>query len=143
MDISKVQRMKCEKGLTLLELLMVVVIVAVLAAIAIPTYSNYMIRARRVDAKTALEQLRAAQEMYRAERGGYALQIANTLDNLGAVVTSGDYNLSFTVATPNSFTAQAVPQTSRQASDGNLFINHLGQKWDKDNVYYPRGRWAK
>lgn len=58
-----------QKGITLIELLVVVIIVSILAVIAIPTYNGYMLRARRSDAKTALEQLRAAQEMRRAEKG--------------------------------------------------------------------------
>jgi type IV pilus assembly protein PilE len=135
--------MEKEKGITLIELLVVIVIVGVLASVAVPVYTNYMQRARRADAKTALEQLRAAQEMYRAEIGGYALQIPNTLDKLGVPVTSGDYAVEFTIATRNSFTARARPVTSRQSSDGNLYINNSGQKWDKDNKYYPQGRWAK
>ena len=143
MGILRIQTMKSRVGLTLIELVMVIVIVGILAAIAIPLYTGYMQRARRADAKTALEQIRAAQEMYRAERGGYALQIANTLDQLGAVTTSGDYAITFTVATVNSFTARAAPTTTRQASDGNLFINQLGQKWDGDNKFYPQGKWAK
>jgi type IV pilus assembly protein PilE len=143
MGILKIQRMKSIKGLTLIELLIVIVIVGILAAIAIPMYTGYMQRARRTDAKTALEQLRAAQEMYRAEKGGYALQIKNTLDKLGVPEKSGEYDVSFTLVNLNSFTAQAQPFTSRQSSDGNLYINHFGQKWDKDNKYYPEGKWAK
>ena len=143
MGILKIQKIKSKAGLTLIELLMVIVIVGVLAAIAVPMYTGYMQRARRADAKTALLQLRAAQEMYRAEKGGYALQIANTLDKLGVPVTSGDYAVEFTVINVNSFTARARPTTSRQTSDGNLFINQDGRKWDKDNVYYPGGKWAK
>jgi type IV pilus assembly protein PilE len=54
------------KGITLIELLVVITIVAILATIAVPMYTGYMIRARRADAKTSLEQLRAAQEMRRA-----------------------------------------------------------------------------
>ncbi len=54
-----------QKGITLIELMIVIVIVGILASISIPTYRGYMQRARRADAKTALEQLRAAQEMRR------------------------------------------------------------------------------
>lgn len=129
------------KGITLIELLVVVLIVGVLAAVAVPIYTSYMQRARRADAKTALEQIRAAQEMYRAENGRYALQIQNTLDKLGATTVSGYYNISFTVALTNSFTARAQA-TGKQTADGDLFINYLGQKWDSGGKFYPLGKWA-
>ena len=64
--------MKQGKGITLIELLVVILIVGILAAIAIPGYTSYLQRARRADAKTALEQVRATQEMWRAEKGSYA-----------------------------------------------------------------------
>ena len=131
-----------DKGITLIELLVVVIIVGILAAVAIPGYTNYMLRARRADAKTALEQIRASQEMYRAEMGRYALQIQNTLDKYGVSTVSGYYNLSFTVAQTNAFTAQAEA-TDKQVADGNLFIDHLGDKWDGDGKHYPAGKWAK
>jgi type IV pilus assembly protein PilE len=139
-----VDHCRYDKGITLIELLVVIVIIGILAAVAVPVYTGYMQRARRADAKTALEQIRAAQEMYRAEKGKYALQIQNTLDKYGVSLVSGYYNLSFTVALPNSFTARAEA-TGTQAADGNLFINHLGQKWDSDNKYYPNSysKWSK
>jgi len=79
--------MKSNRGITLIELLIVIVIIGILAAIAIPAYTNYMQRARRVDAKTALEHLRATQEMFRAERGFYTINI-NTLINMGVPAIS-------------------------------------------------------
>ena len=139
-----------EKGITLIELLVVVVIVGILAAIALPMYSNYMTRARRADAKTALEQLRASQEMFRAERGRYA----NDGDEGNAILTLqtswgiptnpvGDYNLTFTLSNQNSFNARATPFTSRQLGDGWLSINQSGTKMDEAGNVYPNGKWGK
>ena len=136
-------RMKRDQGLTLIELLVVVVIVGILAAVAIPTYSNYMLRARRADAKTALEQLRASQEMFRAERGTYSTDLTQLVNSWGVSATSGDYGLIFVVANANSFTVEAQPTSARQTPDGSLFINQNGRKWDSYGKVYPDGKWAK
>lgn len=129
-------RMRSIRGITLIELLVVIMIIGVLAAIAIPTYNNYMVRARRAEAKTALEQVRAAQEMWRAERGSYGslAQIQNTM-KAPPLSISSYYNWEFTVLNANSFTARAVPIGSQPATE-ELFINHHGQKW-------PAEKWAK
>ena len=137
-----------EKGITLIELLVVVVIVGILAAIAIPSYTGYMQRARRADAKTALEQLRAGQEMRRAERGSYSTDLTLAeLRNTWGITTArvGDYDLSLTVATATTFTALATPWASRQTSDGWLSIDHLGNKCDQAGYCLPdsRCKWAK
>src|SRR4030042_2816612 len=132
--------MKSNKGMTLIELLVVVIIVGILAAIAIPLYSNYMVRARRADAKTALEQVRAAQEMWRAEKGCFARDGVDCQGNalagsaeaklhtkMGAPAPDpdriGDYSWVFITKTATAFTARATPQTPRQADDGWLAIN--------------------
>jgi len=132
MGILNIQKMKSRVGLTLIELLMVIVIVGVLAAIAVPMYSGYMQRARRADAKTALEQVRAAQEMWRAEKGSYCIDgtaEATLRTTMGAPATtiSNYYTWSFTVKTATAFTAQATAIGS-QASDGWLAINQDGTK---------------
>ncbi len=134
------------RGITLIELLVVIVIVGVLAAIAIPMYTNYMQRARRADAKTALEQFRAAQEMFRAEKGRYSTNIIQLRNTWGVPAVSGDYNIDFQAAAilnANTFTAEAAPNTARQLSDRSLFINQDGRKWDSDGNVWPAGKWAK
>ena len=123
------------RGITLIELLVVIVIVAILAAIAIPVYTNYLQRVRRADAKTALEQLRAAQEMFRAERGAYSTDIAQLRGTWGVPAVSGDYAILMNSSTATTFFAEARPTTTRQAGE-NLFI-------DQNGVKTPADKWAK
>ena len=136
MQMLRILGRKSDRGLTLIELLMVILIVGILAAVAVPTYSNYMIRARRADAKTALEQIRGAQEMWRAERGTYAIDdgngtaVAKLQNTMGAPATtiSQYYTWAFSAApTATTYTAQATAIGS-QATDGWLAINQDGTK---------------
>ncbi len=128
--------MRGHKGITLIELLAVIVIVGVLAAVAIPAYTSYMQRARRADGKTALEQLRAAQEMFRAERGTYSLDLTQLSTTFGVPTVSGDYNVLLINTGAGAFLAEARPNTTRQSGDGSLFIN-------QDGVKTPANKWAK
>ncbi len=46
-----------QRGVTLMELMIVVVIVGILSAVAIPSYRRYMVRVKRVDATRELLSL--------------------------------------------------------------------------------------
>ena len=128
--------MKSNRGITLIELLIVIVIIGILAAIAIPAYTNYMQRARRVDAKTALEQLRASQEMFRAERGSYSIDLVELANTWGVPNLPGDYAILLVNTGANAYLGEARPTTARQLSDGSLFIN-------QDGLKTPADKWAK
>ena len=159
MLMRSIQKIQTREGLTLIELLIVIVIVGILAAIAIPSYTSYMRRARRSDAKTALEQVRAAQEMWRAEKGCYARDGVDCQGNasvgtavvklqttMGAPPTtiSKYYSWNFTVKTGTAFTARATP-TGSQATDGWLEIDQDGTKRDQAGKVYPDPacKWSK
>jgi len=124
---------KKQEGVTLIEVMIVVAIVGMLAAIAIPAYNDYITRSRRSDAFTALETVRAAQEMFRAETGAYR----NTADfNAGLLpgcsqgMAGSNYTISvITGAIPPTFTVTATPTlTGRQAGDFTLTVNQDGDK---------------
>ena len=67
-------------GFTLIELMIVVVIIAVLAAVAIPAFQSYVMRARAAEAPAFLGEIRQRQEAYRAEFGMYASAPGETCD---------------------------------------------------------------
>ncbi len=121
--------MKGKGGVTLIEVMVVVAIVGLLAAIAIPAYDNYITRSRRSEAFTALETVRAAQEMFRAEHGSYAGMGA--LAGCSQGMAGSDYQITVVAAAgpPPTFTVTAAPTVGgRQAGDFTFTVDQNGAK---------------
>ena len=78
-------------GFTLVELMITVAILGVLAAVAIPMYSNYMNRAKQTDAIIGLKAAQMAQEQFFSENGAYS----NTIDILPGFDDTGAANDSY------------------------------------------------
>jgi len=118
------------QGFSLIELMIAVVIVGILAAIAIPMYSDYVTRSRRADGQATLMQV--AQELERCYT-----QFSKYNDNSCSVINGGvvseTSDQGFYVVTANNldesaFTLIATPQ-NEQADDtdcGELKLTHLG-----------------
>ncbi len=66
------------RGITLLELLIVVVIVGIMAAIAYPNYRDFAARAKRTEAKAILLEIAQNQERFYLQNSRYG-----TLSELG------------------------------------------------------------
>jgi type IV pilus assembly protein PilE len=64
--------LKTHRGFTLIELMIVVVIVAILAAIGIPSYQDYIRRGRIAEAVSALSDIRVKMEQFFQDNRTYA-----------------------------------------------------------------------
>ena len=111
-------------GVTLMELMMVMTVISILAAIAIPSYRGYALRASRADGKAAVLSMAGALER--------CFTRFNAYNNAGCGITTsnvpsteGKYLVSATFPTATTFTVSAVPQGT-QAKDtgcGTLTMN--------------------
>lgn len=66
-----------QRGVTLIELMTVLVVVAILASIAVPSYRSYLLRAQRSEATTVLLHTQAAQEKYFVQNNAYATDLTS------------------------------------------------------------------
>ena len=117
--------MQTQRGVTLIELLTVITVLGILAAIAVPGYRQYLLRANRTDAKTALMQLQAAQEKFYLQNNAYTDKILDappTGLGLTDTTTHGFYKLRVDLikvgeVDGQGFKAYATPITGRGQSD--------------------------
>jgi type IV pilus assembly protein PilE len=133
-----------QQGFSLIELMIVVAIIGILAAIAYPSYQNYVLRSGRADGQAKLMEILQAQERFYSQNqayvtnlgvGGLAYGVATD-----AAVPSDErrYNISAaacggsTIARCVTLTATRVGPQLQDNECGNLTLDSRGTKGATD-----------
>ena len=125
-----------QHGFTLIELMITVAIIGILATVAYPSYTQYIIRGNRAAAKAQMLDIANRQQQFMLANRAYATR---------AMLTTSGYALPTEVSTKYSYSITlgtgAVPDylitftaIGSQASDGDLTLN---SEWVKT----PTSKW--
>ncbi len=98
------------RGITLLELMIVVVVLAFIVTLAVPNYLEYSARAKRAEARAALLQIATNQEREYLQNNQYTTDMTRLgFADAGCNTSgSGAYTICVTAADANTFTATAT-----------------------------------
>lgn len=121
-------------GFTLIELMITVAVIGILAAVAYPSYQQYVIRSNRATAQSFMMEAASRQQQYFLANRGYA-----TLAELGYGTLPADLAARYTCdidvgsdAVPTFLITCSGKAGTMQASDGDLTLDNTGSKTPSD-----------
>ena len=128
--------MRFKQGFTLIELMITVAIIAILAAIAVPNYTDYVTRSKFTEAHGMLGDLRVKMEQYYMDNRRYSTTTGGGICGIGnPPSTPGTKYFTFTCASTNPTAHPAGDQqytltaTGIAGLDGIFFtLNHANAR---------------
>ncbi len=130
------------RGFSLLEVMVVVALIGILSMVAIPSYSEYVVRTNRAEAKDLLSDVAFQQERFNTRNRTYTTNMTDLGYAADPIVSASGFYSVDGAACANStiqacvlLTATPVAGT-QQADDGTLSLDSRGNrlpllKWEK------------
>lgn len=118
-------KFESHSGFTLIELMIVVAIIGILAAIAYPNYTQYVIRSKRTDAQAIMIENAQFLERYFTTNGKYSLAVLPKSQSPESGTAA--YNMTTPTLTDTTYVIQAQPTGAFSDGEcGTLTISHTG-----------------
>ena len=118
-------------GVTLMELMIVVVIIGILVTVGYPNYRDFAARAKRTEATSALLEIASMQERFYLQNNTYTSDLTDLGFTADPIITDSDsYSIDITAADASDFSAVATYRLggSEEAKCTTFVIDGRGQK---------------